>query len=331
MGCAKLSHAGRSCTECSFLSLAVRTGKFELELTVRYITHPSQMTCYAIARGHRPGVYLTWEDAKPQVDGFRNARYRKFSSGAEAEAFIEENREVGAQGDPNPIPAYYAVAKGRVPGIYGTWEEALVQVKDLFHAKYKKFSTREEAENFIEDYQKLKAADPNDPDPRNPSTLVAFCDGSAVNNGRSGCRAGWACLFPHNPTWNRAGVLVGTMVTGGIPTNNRAEYRASVEAILRANQEDPSQTKPLFIYTDSMLLVRSMTEWASKWKEQGWIKLDGEPVLNQDLLKWILQEQGPRKVIRNHVKAHTNRTDWWSGWNRRADEMAREQTSDRSL
>ncbi|KAL3694789.1 hypothetical protein R1sor_008440 [Riccia sorocarpa] len=267
------------------------------------------MSYYAVARGHCPGVYLTWEQTKAQ--------------GCEFWAYSPPPIP--------PIPAYYAVAKGRVPGIYSTWLEAEIQVKDMYSAKYKKFYTREEAVEFIEDYKKLKAVDPNDPHPRNPSTLVAFCDGSAINNGKWGCRAGWATVFPHNPSWNCAGVLLGTNVSGGKPTNNRAEYRGAIEAILRANQEDPSKKDPLYIYSDSMLLVRSMTEWVPGWKDQGWIKADGNPVLNQDLLKWLLQEQGPRKIIWKHVRAHTNGTDWWSVWNQKADELAGEQTRDRSF
>ncbi|KAL3682026.1 hypothetical protein R1sor_000048 [Riccia sorocarpa] len=149
------------------------------------------MSYYAVARGHCPGVYLTWEQSKNQVENFPNARHKKFSTRADAKTFIEKNRDVSAEGNPrrsdeasgqghvamldvraassgpvpppHPIPAYYAVAKGRVPGIYSTWDEASVQVKDMYSAKYKKFYKMEEAEEFIEDSKKLKAVDPNDP------------------------------------------------------------------------------------------------------------------------------------------------------------------------
>lgn len=45
---------------------------------------------------------------------------------------------------------YYAVAKGRTPGIYLSWEECKAQVDQFSGAMYKGFSTREEAEGFIE-------------------------------------------------------------------------------------------------------------------------------------------------------------------------------------
>ena len=34
------------------------------------------------------------------------------------------------------------------------------------------------------------------------STLVAFCDGSAINYGRKNSNVVYACVFPHNEKWN---------------------------------------------------------------------------------------------------------------------------------
>ncbi|XP_029662746.1 ribonuclease H1-like isoform X1 [Formica exsecta] len=44
---------------------------------------------------------------------------------------------------------YYAVAKGRKPGIYGTWDECSTQVLKFPGSMYKKFATESEAQNFI--------------------------------------------------------------------------------------------------------------------------------------------------------------------------------------
>ena len=45
---------------------------------------------------------------------------------------------------------YYAVAKGKTPGIYFTWNDCKVQVEGFPGAVYKGFATLLEAENFIE-------------------------------------------------------------------------------------------------------------------------------------------------------------------------------------
>jgi ribonuclease HI len=44
---------------------------------------------------------------------------------------------------------YYAVAKGKAPGIYDTWDECKEQVYHFSGAVYKSFSTLEEAQEFI--------------------------------------------------------------------------------------------------------------------------------------------------------------------------------------
>ncbi|TMW65584.1 hypothetical protein Poli38472_008226 [Pythium oligandrum] len=214
-------------------------------------------------------------------------------------------------------PAFYAVAKGRRTGVFESWAEAKTQVENLFSAKFKKFATREEAEAFVKEHQDTMQ-NSSDPDPKRPDTLVAFCDGSALQNGRFGCQAGYACIFPHNPSWNVAKKLVEKKAT-----NNRAEYLAGLEAMKRANAEDPSGTQPLYIFSDSMLLIRSMTEWVAGWQKKNWVKADGNPVLNRDLLELLIKERGNRRVIWRHVKAHTGRSDWQSKWNDVADNAAR--------
>ena len=44
---------------------------------------------YAVRVGKTPGIYMTWDDCKSMVDGFPGAKYKSFSSMAEAEAFLE--------------------------------------------------------------------------------------------------------------------------------------------------------------------------------------------------------------------------------------------------
>jgi Predicted double-stranded RNA/RNA-DNA hybrid binding protein len=44
---------------------------------------------YAVRRGKKPGIYLTWPECKAQVDGFAGARYKSFTDRAQAEAFLD--------------------------------------------------------------------------------------------------------------------------------------------------------------------------------------------------------------------------------------------------
>ncbi len=51
---------------------------------------------------------------------------------------------------------FYAVKRGKVPGIYQTWGgQAEEQVKGFSGAEYKSFSTLEEAEKYISNKQMI--------------------------------------------------------------------------------------------------------------------------------------------------------------------------------
>lgn len=69
---------------------------------------------YAIAAGHRPGIYNNWPEAQAQVHGFPGAVYKGFPSLAEAEAWLRSpSYRPGAgrpTGSPRPAPAPRASA-----------------------------------------------------------------------------------------------------------------------------------------------------------------------------------------------------------------------------
>ncbi|MCI5620335.1 MAG: ribonuclease H family protein [Lachnospiraceae bacterium] len=48
---------------------------------------------YAVKVGKTPGIYRTWEECKEMVDGYPSAKYKSFSSLAEAEAFVGGDSE----------------------------------------------------------------------------------------------------------------------------------------------------------------------------------------------------------------------------------------------
>ena len=46
---------------------------------------------YAVARGRKPGIYLTWDECKAQVSGYSNALYKGFKSQSEAQEYLDQN------------------------------------------------------------------------------------------------------------------------------------------------------------------------------------------------------------------------------------------------
>ena len=48
---------------------------------------------YAVRVGKVPGIYFTWDDCKAMVDEYPGAKYKSFTSLAEAEAFVKGDAE----------------------------------------------------------------------------------------------------------------------------------------------------------------------------------------------------------------------------------------------
>jgi ribonuclease HI len=110
---------------------------------------------------------------------------------------------------------FYAVAVGRVPGVYEEWESAQEQIKEVKGPKYKKFATRKEAEEFVRTGGKgsTKPATTNKNSGQEPSAkkvktssdtsskskaLRVYTDGSSLKNGQVGALAGVGVFFGDN-------------------------------------------------------------------------------------------------------------------------------------
>lgn len=74
---------------------------------------------------------------------------------------------------------YYAVRIGRNPGIYHTWDECKRETMGFKGASFKKFSTREDAEAFINEIEEEKK------ESAEKDELVVYVDGSYRNSDKS--------------------------------------------------------------------------------------------------------------------------------------------------
>lgn len=75
---------------------------------------------------------------------------------------------------------YYAVKKGKNIGIYNTWDECKAQTMGYSGAIYKKFTNREEAENFISGDIQI-----NEVEKCAENEIIAYVDGSYDNANKS--------------------------------------------------------------------------------------------------------------------------------------------------
>ena len=298
---------------------------------------------YAIARGRVCGVYSDWTMAKEQIVDFVGARFRKFSTETEAREFIESfehaKRIEGRPPRPSPssaltrvetkmvfkedmirssvapgpsakqasIMSYFGSSLGQTAEV--AQPKALARTPSLFLPTT--LPTEGYDEQMIDTV--LETYESCDKD------LTVFTDGSALHNGRANAMAGFAVVFPDYENHNTALRLMSHEKQ----TNNTAEYRAVIEAFRIADAIDPYRVRRLVVYTDSQLLVNSLTKWMAGWKRNGWITKEGKPVSNKNLLDILdrcMKERGHRFV---HVKAHTGGSSWEAQWNDKVDKMAR--------
>jgi ribonuclease HI len=167
---------------------------------------------------------------------------------------------------------YYAVCKGREgPKIYTSWEECNKSISGFPGAKYKSFGTQKEAVNFIIGNGYVIKFIQTDSDtsvsiPKvlyvkitNPlisfkdhvfDKIIAYTDGSCINQGTSRAKAGAGIYFPQLDIGYSSPVL-------GKQTNNRGELYSVILAI-KIVTETWGNNIPLEIYTDSSYVINNI-------------------------------------------------------------------------
>ena len=134
--------------------------------------------------------------------------------------------------------------------------------------------------------------------------VTIYTDGSCEGNPG---RGGWAAILRYNKE--------ELVITGGAPqtTNNRMEMTAALEALQLL--KEPCAVK---LHTDSQYLKRAFTDgWLRRWRSNGWLTSNKQPVKNQDLWKELWSEAQKHEVQWIKVKAHAN-----NKLNNRADALA---------
>ncbi|RCH83712.1 Ribonuclease H1 [Rhizopus stolonifer] len=230
---------------------------------------------------------------------------------------------------------YYAVSRGKQPGIYETWNECQAQVKGFKGSIFKKFSTEEEAKAFLQiNNNKLEPPKPKpgvtklfvnnnvrhqglivsqkrgrefddnfDAEPRKKIDLVGtrisvvYTDGASSNNGKGHARAGYGVYWGDNDPRNASVRLPGSR-----QTNQRAE----ASAVIHALESSQDGTDTLEIMTDSQYVINAVTTWSKAWIEKGWKTANGKEVQNRDLFERILKLIKSRKgeVKLTYVPGH---------------------------
>lgn len=192
----------------------------------------------------------------------------------------------------------YAVAVGRKTGIFDTWKETESYVKGYPGAKFKKFSTRKEALEFIKSFQKpesSESSESSEDESSSDNVMYLYTDGS----GKGGY--GYLLVLNDEIIYEKAGL---TEKFEGKITNNRAELTAIYKAL--------KDRKVQKLIGDRKLVIRPDSEWAIK-SLQGIYKNKIHTDLT-DKIKILLQDMNYEF---SHVYGHQSNV-----YNNRADELA---------
>ena len=158
-----------------------------------------------------------------------------------------------------------------------------------------------------------------------------FTDGSLVRHGKL-VRCGYGIYFPNGEYKS-----ISRNFNHEPITNNRAELYAILKSIILChkiqnarlkqllNKDDNSKInleviKKINIYTDSEYSVKTFNTWLKNWKK------NGKDYLNKDIIDEIDEhiQNAPFDVVIIHVPAHTNKKDYLSIGNDKADHLAKE-------
>jgi ribonuclease HI len=241
------------------------------------------------------------------------------------------------------MPTYYAVSVGKKPGIYSNWKDCEENIKGFSNARYKKFYSISEANEFIVNgasqprttarltnfFQVKKTPpknldsevtsdehDPYIPDPTKESVNI-YTDGSFFTKNGKKC-AGYGIYIPSKDI-KRAKPLNYTK-----RTNNRAELTAIIEAI---KIFVPTKDVRLNIYTDSKYSILICTGTGARYAHNGFKRTNGgrgkgDEVPNKDLIIEMLELLKMYDLNFIHVYSHTSLTDEHSNGNRIVDQLA---------
>lgn len=105
---------------------------------------------------------------------------------------------------------------------------------------------------------------------------------------------------------------------GGYPatTNNAMEMTAILEALLKVERLPGN----VVIYTDSVYVIRGITQWVHGWAKRGWKTADGKDVANQEIwidLQRVVQKRGGKNIEWRFIRGHKG-----TPGNERCDEIA---------
>jgi len=189
---------------------------------------------------------------------------------------------------------YYAVHKGKKPGVYLHWNSCKAQVSEEPGAKFRKFTggpgARRKAEEYVKTGVVVGGPGPHEPHHQNEEEYFPTDFWRRSHDGRT--MSSEEALVVYTDGSNKGyGVFFGTgdrrnfSEEFSLPTatNNRCELMAVIRALEVIDEMGyASDDRERLICTDSKYVIGCMTEWYDTWKRTNW---HGGRVKNRSLIE----------------------------------------------
>ena len=203
---------------------------------------------------------------------------------------------------------HYAVKKGQKTGIFESWKSCKEQVQGFKGAQFKKFKTKQEADDYMKDDDYMKVEDYK----KDIVETYVYCDGSCIHNGLPNAKAGIGVYFGDNDPRN-----VSESISGN--TNNIAELTAMIRVYDYVKGD-------VTIVSDSKYALLCVGSYGKKCESSGW-----PDIPNKELVKKLYYTYKNSSFKFIHVYAHTNKKDIHSIGNQHADKLAYESVVNKSI
>jgi len=212
---------------------------------------------------------------------------------------------------------FYAVVRGRHPGIYTAWFGAAgaeAQIRAFPGARYRGFASIQEARQWMQDPQNARrpssqrkpAPAPADTSPETGTgeQIVIYTDGACRGNPG---RGGYGAVILQGD--QRTEMAEGFRLT----TNNRMELLACIAAL-----ESLAEPSGVVLHSDSSYVVNGIEKgWARKWRANHWMRTPQEEARNADLWARLLALCERHRVRFVWVRGHAGHPE-----NERCDQLA---------
>lgn len=188
---------------------------------------------------------------------------------------------------------YYAVRRGRVPGIYYSWGEAQQQIDHFPGARFKSFYSYEQASQYLQIHDKwITVSDTSYAD------VLIYTDGGCRHRDKLGAYAFMIVDKSKKETFSGKRAIPNV-------TNQQMELMALLSALRHFNQY---RGKQVVVVTDSRYTMQTFVSgWIESWYKNNWVKADGQPVKNVELMKALYNTISQFKSVNfKWVKGHAN-------------------------